>query len=238
MTQSTTLNRAVALSMTAALVLSLLAIAMPASAAMNSSSIKIEVENSGTITNTTSAKASTGGNLAGGSTGGSGGSGGDIEVDDGDNNNGGALAGEGGNGGNAGIGGTVFTGDADAEAGTLNSLNATDVDVDLWGEDMNSSEIKVKVENEDHHDGNTISNVTRAKARTGDNNAAGSTGGNGGTGGEVEVDDGDNNNGGAEAGDGGNGGAGADGGWVETGIATSLSGSVNVLNTTLVRVRL
>ena len=237
MTQSTTLNRAVALSMTAALVLSLLAIAMPASAAMNSSSIKIEVENSGSIDNYTSARASTGGNWAGGSEGGEGGSGGDIEVDDGDNNNGGALAGEGGNGGNAGIGGTVFTGDADAEAGTLNSLNATDVDVDLWGEDMNSSEIKVKVENEDC-ECNSIDNTTRAKARTGGNDADGSEGGEGGSGGEVEVDDGDNNNGGAEAGNGGSGGAGAAGGWIETGIATSLSGSVNVLNTTLVRVRL
>ena len=237
MTQSTTLNRAVALSMTAALVLSLLAVAMPASAAMNSSSIKIEVENSGSIDNYTSARASTGGNWAGGSEGGEGGSGGDIEVDDGDNNNGGALAGEGGNGGNAGIGGTVFTGDADAEAGTLNSLNATDVDVDLWGEDMNSSEVKVEVENEDCGC-NSIDNTTRAKARTGGNDAAGSEGGEGGSGGEVEVDDGDNNNGGAEAGDGGSGGAGAGGGWIETGIATSLSGSVNVLNTTLVRVRL
>src|SRR3989344_4545806 len=214
--------------------------AAPALADVNSSKIKIETKRSGSIDNYTSAKAETGGNWAGGSDAGKGGSGGDVEVDgSGDNNNGGASAGEGGDGGDAGIGGTVLTGDANADAGTVNSLNTTDVDVDLYGEDMNSSELEIKTEYKDC-ECNNIDNTTKARARTGGNDADGSDAGKGGSGGDVEVEDGDsdNNNGGASAGDGGNGGESSDGGWVETGVATSNAGSVNILNATLVRVRL
>lgn len=206
---------------------------------VNSSSISITTTNAGSIDNYTSAKAETGGNWAGGSFGGNGGEGGEVEAEDGDFNNGGATAGNGGNGGNADIGGTVTTGDANADAGTLNTLNTTDVDVDLYGENMNSSSLVVDTDNDNCGCDNNIDNHTKARARTGGNDAQGSEGGEGGEGGDVEVDDdGDNNNGGATGGSGGSGGTGAAGGWVVTGVATSNAGSVNVLNATLVRVRL
>lgn len=216
------------------------AFATPAFAAMNSSKISIEIDNSGSIVNSTSAKAQTGGNWAGGSKGGRGGSGGDVEVDgSGDYNNGGATAGDGGNGGNGALGGSVFTGDANADAGSANTLNYTDVDVDLYGEDMNSSKVKLDVDNGGCEcDDSSIVDTTRARARTGDNNADGSKGGKGGYGGDVEAGSGDENNGGATAGEGGNGGAGGAGGWVETGEATANAGSLNQLNVTFARVRL
>ena len=154
-------------------------------------------------------------------------------------NNGGASAGNGGNGGNASAGGLVNTGDANADAGSLNSLNTNDVDVDLYGEDMNSSKVKVELDNGDCGcQGSAIQNYTKARARTGDNSADGSRGGKGGYGGEIEAGNGDNNNGGAEAGNGGTGGAGGLGGEVTTGEATANSGVVNVLNDNIVRVRL
>ena len=101
--------------------------------------------------------------------------------------------------------------------------------------DVNSSKIKIETKSS-----GSIDNYTSAKAETGGNWAGGSDAGKGGSGGDVEVEDGDsdNNNGGASAGDGGNGGESSDGGWVETGVATSNAGSVNILNATLVRVRL
>ena len=77
----------------------LLGFAYPASAAINSSLIKIKVDNAGTIYNYTSAKSSTGDNTAGGSNGGNGGASGDVEGSGGGNNNGGASTGNGGNGG-------------------------------------------------------------------------------------------------------------------------------------------
>jgi hypothetical protein len=223
--------------------LALLGFATPAFASVNSSYIKIETSNSGSISNTTEAKADTGDNYAGGSYGGNGGSGGDVEAGKGDGNNGGATAGDGGNGGNASAGGLVDTGDASADAGSINKLNTTDVKMDLDGEDINSSKVKIETDNDEGCGCNTISNTTRAKADSGDNTAKGSRGGKGGRGGDVEAYGGwwsstDGNNGGAEAGKGGTGGAGGIGGEVRTGAATSNAGAVNVLNTTMVRVRL
>ncbi len=234
------MKKAVAFVGMASLVLS----AVPAFADVNSSAIKIETRNSGTIDNYTSAKAETGGNWAGGSKGGRGGKGGEVEVDgSGDYNNGGASAGFGGHGGIADIGGTVKTGDADAHSSTENFLNSTDVDVDLYGEDLNSSKIKVETYNDTDNcecegDDNNIKNRTKSRARTGDNSSEGSEGGKGGKGGDVEASSGDNNNGGAYAGDAGHGGSSNDGGWVETGDADAMSEVVNVVNETLVRVRL
>src|SRR3989344_3269184 len=134
MTKSITLNYAVAAAIAIAMVLFM---AAPAFAAINSSYIKIEAKNSGKISNTTSSKADTCDNYAGGSYGGEGGSGGDVSAEaeaDGHyydakatGNNGGALAGNGGNGGNADIGGTVTTGDATSDADTQNGLNQTEV---------------------------------------------------------------------------------------------------------------
>ena len=244
MTKSITLNYTIAVLAALAIVL---AYAGVADAAINSSNITVSIENFGKIDNTTSAKSSTGGNYADGRYDDDGDEGGDVEAEDGgDYNNGGATAGNGGDGGNASDGGLVDTGDATAQAGTENSLNGTDVDIDLMsamlaGEDMNSTYIGVEIENGDDDNCRCqpkIDNDTRAKARTGDNEAEGSEGGDGDDGGDVESDDGDYNNGGASAGDGGNGGTGGIGGTVKTGNASSTAGTVNLLNTSIIRVRL
>jgi len=92
------------------------------------------------------------------------------------------------------------------------------------------------IDNDDPN--NRIQNLTRARGRTGDNSADGSTGGNAGNGGQISAGTGDENNGGATAGSGGAGGAGDLGGEIHTGAATSKSGTLNLLNTTFVRVRL
>lgn len=213
------------------------AFATPALAAVNSSKIQIEIKNTGSIDNTTKASSNTGDNWAGGSKGGKGGSGGDVGVDgSGDYNNGGAVAGNGGHGGNASAGGLVHTGNATADAGTMNSLNTSDVVVDLYGEDMNSSKVKIELDNGEECGCDNIDNETRARARTGDNDAEGSKGGKGGSGGDVEASSGDNNNGAAEGGNAGHGGAGGLGGEVRSGHAVSNAGVVNMLNNSIVRV--
>lgn len=222
-----------------ATVLAMFAGAIPASAAMNSSSITITTTNRGTINNDTSAKSRTGENLALGSLGGRGGDGGDV-TSDGDFNNGGAGTGEGGNGGNGGAGGLVDTGNASSDAATDNALNTTEVDMDLVSAAVagfNSTALLVNTDNGEC-DCNTITNDTRARSRTGYNKAEGSVGGNADDAGEVDGGTGNNNNGGATTGDGGNGGAGGLGGTVLTGNADSKSATVNLLNTILVRVRI
>ncbi|TSC86580.1 MAG: hypothetical protein G01um10148_566 [Parcubacteria group bacterium Gr01-1014_8] len=254
-------------------------------------SVYIKVSNSGTIYNETKAKADTGDNDAGGSYGGDGGSagdggdGGEADVEGGvnwcgecsDGSDSEANGGDGGNGGDsnggdAGPGGLVDTGDADANAGTVNTLNTTDIAVEGCGceddqdecgcippwlrRDVDNS-VRVKV----HNDG-TINNETKAKADTGDNDAGGSYGGDGGgdchcdgggdggDGGDAEVGDDEEGCGcewdiggggtanGGDGGDGGDadGGDGDVGGTIRTGDARSDAGTVNVMNTTLVRV--
>ena len=86
---------------------------------------------------------------------------------------------------------------------------------------MNSSTIVISSSNS-----GTISSDTDASAYTGLNTASGSTGGEGGNGGDVEVDGaGSGNNGGAETGNGGNVGASGAGGYVEPGEATATARS-------------
>lgn len=236
MTKSVTVNYAVASVAIATMVLSLFAFATPASAAMNSSSISITTTNRGSIDNNTMADARTGLNTALGSLGGRGGDGGDVESD-GNNNNGGATSGNGGNGGNGGAGGLVSTGEAESEAGTENGLNLTDVDVQV-PTDMNSASVGIDTDNDrDFPTQNHIANLTDARSRTGANTALGSEGGAADDAGDVEGGVGDFNNGGASSGMGGNGGAGGLGGTITTGRAEAVSGTVNLLNTILVRVR-
>jgi len=234
MTKSITLNYAIVAFAVVALVM--LSVA-PAFAAVNSTSISITTTNRGTISNTTQADAHSGQNLALGSIGGIGGNGGAV-VSDGSENNGGATAGNGGNGGNGGAGGFVQTGEASADAGSENSLNGTDVEVALDCDcgDINSVTIGVDTDNDDL--GNNINNTTQARGRSGQNLALGSAGGDAGDGGVISGGMGNENNGGATSGSGGAGGAGGLGGEIHTGSATSKSGSVNLLNTTFVRVRL
>ena len=247
-------------------------------------SVTINVTNSGTITSDTDAKASTGGNWAGGSYGGDagkGGSGGDGGVADANTDShcdcdpsvgnatggNGGDAGAGGNGGDGGPGGLVDSGDATANAGSLNTLNSTEIDVQAadcgcanseehhfsgWGRrgdtDINNS-VTVYVSNS-----GSIDSDTDAKAKTGDNSAEGSFGGDGkkgGSGGDggdaysgsgfVDFDwhavggDAFGGNGGM-GGNGGDGGRGDVGGTVRTGAAESNAGSINLMNSTIVRV--
>ena len=245
-------------------------------------SVTINVSNSGTVYSNTSAKADTGDNTAQGSTGGdagkggSGGDGGEAEVKDGHGcdcdptvgsatGGNGGNGGAGGNGGDAGPGGLVDTGDATANAGSLNTLNSTEIDVQAadcgcsstshssgWGRrgdtDINNK-VKVTVNNDGH-----IDSTTKAKVETGDNTAEGSyggdgkKGGSGGDGGEAETHggalnwDGNPVGGDAYGGAGGNGGAGGDGGrgdvggTIRTGAGESNAGSINLMNSTIVRV--
>ena len=213
------------------------AFAVPAFAAVNSTKITISTTNRGTINNLTGSDSHTGENVALGSTGGTGGAGGNV-TSQGSENNGGALGGNGGNGGNGGAGGFIQTGDATAEAGTSNDLNNTDAEVALDCDcgDINSVTIDVTTDNS--ADDNVINNLTGARARSGQNLADGSTGGDAGNGGVVDGGAGDENNGGAKAGTGGAGGAGGLGGEVHTGAASSTSGTINMLNTVMLRVRL
>ena len=235
MTKSISLNYAIAASAAVAMVLMT---AAPAFAAINSTSITLKITNRGSIDNVTQADSHTGQNPALGSQGGNGGNGGVVDGGTGSENNGGASAGNGGNGGNGGAGGLVQTGNATSDAGSENGLNGTDAEVDLGTcacGDINSVTIEGTVDNADP--ANNIDNLTRSRARTGQNLALGSAGGTGGTGGAV-VTNGSENNGGATAGNGGSGGAGGLGGTIGTGNASSTSGAINLLNTTLLRVRL
>jgi hypothetical protein len=306
MTNSVSVNYTAAVITIAALVISLFAVAMPASAnsgghgsrgGETDNSVTIKVDNNATVINTTTADADTGDNYAGGSEGGdgdeggNGGSGGDAEDNEsnGDNNAGdGGNGGAGGDGGVGGPGGLIVTGNAEANAGTVNTVNSTDIEVegcgcedeedgddmpwymrffgghDRGGDRDTDNSVYVDVDNDA-----TVINKTDADADTGDNAAKGSEGGdgdeggNGGSGGDAEDNEGADNDrrnnqwghwydtyfGGGDsssdgdnnAGDAGNGGAGGDGGAggvggeVQTGNAESNSGTVNVVNTTVVR---
>ena len=124
-------------------------------------------------------------------------------------------------------------------ANSRTGFNTADVDVELGcdcPDDINSVTIDATVDNNDPS--NTITNDTLADARTGRNTAHGSTGGEAGAGGKVDGGTGSENNGGASAGTGGAGGAGGLGGEIRTGAASSTSGTINLLNTTFVRVRI
>lgn len=172
-------------------------------------SVYIKIENSGSIKNTTTAKADTGDNKAGGSYGGNGGdagkggNGGDAYVDGGMNwcgecahgSDSSATGGNGGtggsaHGGNGGPGGLVDTGNASAESASVNELNSTNVVVEGCGceEDDNDCEcippwFRRDVDNSvtiKVKNGGDIENDTTAKADTGDNKAKGSYGGTAG----------------------------------------------------------
>src|SRR3989338_3055741 len=166
-------------------------------------SITIRVCNSGTIGNTTTALSSTGGDIGGGSGGGRGGGGGKVGGAPGKEKNGGASGGNGGSGGSASAGGFVQTGNASADAGTLNDVNSTDAEVegcDCPG-DINGLTIEANIDNNRvAPTQNHINNFTDARSRSGANVALGSDGGNAGDGGVVTSGAGNENNGGASAG--------------------------------------
>lgn len=175
----------------------------------------------------------------------------------------GGKGGKGGNGGDAGVGGTITTGDAEANSGVMNVVNSTDLEVEGCGCDSGVSydedEVDdIEVDNQvklELVNGGIVTNFTDAYAKTGWNNAAGAAGGDAGQGGDGEeggnadadadaghYSDGDayseaNGGQGGNGGRGGRGGVALEGGVVVTGNATSNSGAVNVINSTLLRVR-
>ena len=203
----------------------------PPSGTLNSSSITISTTNQGTINNSTVSLSNTGCNVAGGAKGGAGGVGGAVSAVSGDSNNGGAGAGNGGNGGSAGAGGFVETGTATSLSGTTNEGGTSLISFRMF-RDVNSSEIEVETENE-----TDVGNTTTAGSNSGTNAAGGSAGGTGGTGGGTVAGPGDDNNGGATSGSGGSGGAGGISGTVRTGASRSESGTLNLVNTTAIRLR-
>lgn len=183
----------------------------------------------------------------------------DAEANGGNGGNGGA----GGEGGAGGVGGTVSTGDAEANAGTMNVVNSNDIKVEGCGcdavdlddaEDFDDADVDVDNEVEiGLFNGGFVLNNTDAYAKTGWNAAGGSDGGNageGGNGGEGDEADADadadgedsdadaeaNGGEGGEGGEGGNGGAGDEGGLVVTGDARSNAGTINLVNTNVIRV--
>ncbi len=240
--------------------------------------IKIKVINFGEVYSGTAAVANTGGNYAGGSYGGEGGdgeeggNGGEANVDgyglaDGGE---GGNGGHGGQGGDGGAGGLVETGDAEADAGSMNAVNSTDIDVTQadcgcdeevsgWYDSLGNfhpfkegdvdNEVEIEVVN-----AGGVMDETVAAADTGNNKAKGSYGGeggkgdDGGNGGDANASEGNECDCytypgeayGGNAGDGGvggNGGHGDVGGTIRTGRATANAGSINVVNTNLIRVR-
>lgn len=220
--------------------LGMLATATPAFAAVNSSSLIIGNANVGSIDSNTTAVSNTGLNLAGGSDGGNGDTGGASGNATNNGSQGDATSGNGGNGGsggNASDGGLIVTGDASADAGSINSANSNSTSLRVRGGLNSSSAAAVQF------NAGQIDQDTTALASTGLNAAAGSNGGDGdagGTSGTANKAAG-SNNGNATSGSGGAGGAGGTGGFggeVRTGASTSKSGAVNVLNTNFLRVRI
>lgn len=209
-----------------AMVISLFAVALPASADVNGD-VRIRTNNTASISNSVSATADSGDNFAGGSFGGDGDDGGDADNDEGGGNT--ATGGNGGNGGNGGEGGLVTTGNATANAGIANLVNSSEVEV---GDDSGNVNGDVRVRTRNN---TTLGNAAAATADSGDSFAGGSFGGDGEEGGEADNEDGGGNT--AEGGAGGAGGAGNVGGTVQTGHAESNAGVLNVLNRSVVRVR-
>lgn len=156
---------------------------------------------------------------------------------------------------NSGVMNVVNSTDIEVEGcGCDNGVDYDDKDIDDVEVD---NEVKINLVN-----GGIVSNFTDAYAKTGWNSAAGVEGGDAGNGGkgddggnaDADADvggwkhygDDDNNNDAdavANGGNGGNGGRGGrggvalEGGVIVTGNATSNSGAVNVINSTLLRVR-
>jgi len=188
--------------------------------------------NQARVINEIEVKADTGENYADGSYGGHGGDGGKID-NQGEGDVEGSTTGNGGNGAAASTGGTVMTGDATATASISNMVNMNRTIIDRCacnGEDCDSGNTCVRNRNQAD-----LSNSGEVKAETGDNEAEGSYGGNGGKGGQIaNQDDGDVED--STTGTGGVGAPSAAGGLVQTGDSTSRLDIMNVVNRTLTRI--
>ena len=195
-------------------------------------------ENCAFVGNHVEANANTGGNYAGGSTGGDGGDGGTIvNVDGGDVDD--SDTGNGGNGGDASDGGMVVTGNATADAGVLNVVNTNRTVINRCA-CVDEDECECGPDIVVNRNRAIVLNGVYADADTGDNGAGGSEGGEGGEGGTIVNVDGECGNGDVEdstTGNGGTGGTGGIGGYVESGHANSSAGAMNVVNRNVTRIR-
>ncbi len=184
--------------------------------------------NEALVCNEVTAEANTGDNEAMGSYGGDGGRGGNIRNSGDDVDN--SATGNGGNGGSADVGGTIYTGNANANAVAMNDVNSNDTEVNRCGEcDTEDGDVLVVNLNRA-----MVRNGVHAGANTGGNFADGSVGGDGGDGGSIEnngddVDD-------STTGSGGTGGPGGPGALIQTGHANSNAVAINVINRNLTRV--
>jgi len=207
-----------------------LAVATPAFASDDlESDDTVMNDNEALVCNEVVAEANTGENFADGSYGGEGGNGGDIDNDDGDDVDD-SSTGNGGNGGSGDVGGTIYTGNANANAGVINDVNSNDTEINRCGEcDTEDGDTVVMNRNRA-----MVGNGVGAMANTGENFADGSYGGEGGNGGDIDNDDGDVDN--STTGDGGTGGPGGPGALIQTGHANSNAGAINVINRNLTRI--
>ncbi len=191
-------------------------------------------ENCAFVGNHVEADAETGENGAGGSAGGDGGDGGKIvNVDGGDVER--SHTGSGGSGGSGNIGGTVYTGDATAEAGVMNAVNTNRATINRCA-CVDEDECECGPDIIKNRNRAMVLNGIEADADTGENGADGSEGGDGGGGGKIinihgdDVED-------STTGNGGNAGAGGAGGYIESGVAVSTAGAINIVNRNVTRIR-
>ena len=213
------------------------AVEEPTEEYMGAGRVNISLHSGAMVLNETETIANTGGNLADGSYAGAGGHGGDIDNHDGDQDVETATTGAGGNGGAGGLGGAVQTGDALAVASVTNTVNSNVVRVGDCECDGEIGRVRVRT-----HDFAALMNRTGTAANTGDNDALGSYGNDGGNGGSIangggEEDEGEQEVDDATTGNGGVGGSADAGGSVLTGRAEARTALVNLINSNRIQVR-
>ena len=213
------------------------AVEEPTEEYMGAGRVNISLHSGAMVLNETETIANTGGNLADGSYAGAGGHGGDIDNHDGDQDVETATTGAGGNGGAGGLGGAVQTGDALAVASVTNTVNSNVVRVGDCECDGEIGRVRVRT-----HDFAALMNRTGTAANTGDNDALGSYGNDGGNGGSIangggEEDEGEQEVDDATTGNGGVGGSADAGGSVLTGRAEARTALVNLVNSNRIQVR-
>ena len=184
--------------------------------------------NTAVVSTSVGVAATTGGNNANGSQAGHGGHGGSLSGS-GDVEQ--SSAGNGGNGGNAGHGGRVTSGNAMIDVAVGNFVNTVETEIDRTGDDSDDDENEVFVDNTNVA---VVATQVGGLVATGDNNANGSAGGNGGNGGSLSGGSDDVE--GSGAGDGGHGGTAGDGGMVTSGDTEATIGVISIVNSIITRI--
>lgn len=210
-------------------------------------SVSVDTTNDATVTNSLTVVATTGDNDADGGDGEDGGDGGNATADRGL-----AIGGNGGVGGTGGVGGRIDTGNALA-IGTLNNdinNNATEI-VGCGCDDTATTAPTFFGWNTHRGDRTSVTNDSTASvsndlhviAETGDNEADGGDGDDGGVGGDAQTVHARtfwwfpvNTSSTAAGGNGGNGGQGATGGVITTGVSQSDGLVTNVVNRNITRI--